>query len=37
MYNKEGWINYIDSNDIEAIKYLLDNNLININIQDNYD
>jgi ankyrin repeat protein len=26
---------YIDSNNIEAIKYLLDNKLIDINIQDN--
>jgi hypothetical protein len=32
MYNKEKWIDYIEFNDIEAIKYLLDNNLVDINI-----
>jgi ankyrin repeat protein len=34
MYNKESWIIYIEFNNIEAIKYLLDNKLIDINIQD---
>jgi ankyrin repeat protein len=34
MYNKEGWENYIENDNIEAIKYLLDNNLIDINFQD---
>ena len=36
MYNKEEWTNYIYYSNIEAIKYLLDNNLIDINIQDDY-
>jgi ankyrin repeat protein len=36
MYNKEYWKYYIIENNIEAIKYLLDNNLINVNIQDNF-
>jgi ankyrin repeat protein len=35
MYNKEEWHYYIYKNNIEAIKYLLNNNLIDINIQDN--
>jgi serine/threonine-protein phosphatase 6 regulatory ankyrin repeat subunit B len=35
MYNKDNWEYYIKSNNIEAIKYLLDNKLIDINIQDN--
>jgi ankyrin repeat protein len=34
-YKKEEWTNYICGNNIEAIKYLLNNNLIDINIQDN--
>jgi ankyrin repeat protein len=34
MYNKEEWINYIEYNNIEGIKYLLDKKLIDINIQD---
>jgi ankyrin repeat protein len=34
MYNKEKWLDYIYNSNIEAIKYLLDNNLIDINIQD---
>jgi ankyrin repeat protein len=33
MYKKEEWIKYIETNNIEAIKYLLDNNLIDVNIQ----
>jgi hypothetical protein len=33
---KEYWINYIEYNNIVAIKYLLDNNLINVNIKDEY-
>jgi ankyrin repeat protein len=36
MYNKEEWLQYIKNNNIEAIKYLLDNKLIDVNIQDNY-
>jgi hypothetical protein len=34
MYDKEKWINYIYNSNIEAVKYLLDNKLIDINIQD---
>jgi ankyrin repeat protein len=34
MYDKNKWRSYIRENNIEAIKYLLDNNLIDINIQD---
>jgi ankyrin repeat protein len=36
MYDKNKWSSYIRENNIEAIKYLLDNNLINVNIQDNF-
>jgi hypothetical protein len=36
MNNKEKCINYIYNSNIEAVKYLLDNKLIYINIQDNY-
>jgi ankyrin repeat protein len=33
IFNKKDWQNYIHENNIDAIKYLLDNNLIDINIQ----
>jgi ankyrin repeat protein len=35
-YIKEQWEDYIYKNNIKAIKYLLDNNLIDINIQNEY-
>jgi hypothetical protein len=35
MCNKEEWEKYIWVNNNEAIEYLLDNNLIDINIQEN--
>jgi ankyrin repeat protein len=34
MYKKEKWLVYIYNSNIEAVKYLLDNKLIDVNIQD---